>query len=490
MTLGVFHVRLELLPKESVQAIKETAFEILETIGFSYKHPRALELLENIGANVNFKEEVAKIPRELVLEVLRKVNKAYTIEPLDSENRISIGDGKLKVTMCSEVYLVDYIKKERRLGLSEDCLKSITLGNALENISVVTPFIIPSDVPIWATDVRGYKLLFTYSRKPCSGWIYSPESARCIIEMAKRIVGGGEELRRRKIVGYGAEPTSPLQLSRHAIEIIIEMAKYDLPISATGSMIMLGTTGPMSIAGSLSLLVAEVLAGIVLTYLLSPKSPVSFSTSIHVFDQRTLLCSFGAPENVLASLAGVQIAKSFGLPCFCNVGLSDSLMPDFQCGFEKALGVALVIAAGAEWIGSQGIVGADQGASWEQLVIDNEWINVINRILGSFDVTEETLALDVIRKVGIGGTFLGQKHTLKYMKSEVWYPDLFERKAWEQWIELGGKDVLQRAHERVEEILKESYPQEPVIDRALVRELETLERDYLKERMRTNKLRA
>ncbi len=478
MPLGAFYARLELLPRESVQAIVDGALEVLETVGFSYKHPEALGLLSGAGADVDFKRGVARLPRELVLEAVKRAPKAYAVE--GPEGRVSVGDGRLKVAMGSEVYLVDYTKTERRPGVSEDCVKSIALGNALENISVVTPFVIPSDVPIWAADVRGYRLLFTYSRKPCSAWIYSPESARCVIEMAKVAVGGEDELRRRKVVGYSAEPTSPLQLSRHAIEIMKVMAEHGLPVSATGSMVMMGATGPMSVAGSLCLMTAEVLAGIVLTHLMSPESPVSFSTSVHVFDQRTALCSFGAPENVLASLAGVQVARSLGLPCFCNVGLSDSLVPDFQCGFEKALGAALAVAAGAEWVGSQGIVGADQGASWEQLVIDDEWVSAINRILEGFEVDEEALALDVIRSVGVGGTFLGHRHTLRRVRSEVWYPVLFERRPWGQWAELGGKDILRRARERVEEVLREEYPPEPVVDGDVARELEAIERRYLK----------
>ncbi len=303
--------------------------------------------------------------------------------------------------MRLEIQFVDYGKMELRPGRTEDCVKSITVGNELGNVGVVSPFVVPSDVPVRMADVREHRLLFTYSRKPFYAWIYSVESCKYILDMAKAVAGGEDELRRKKLVGYGAEPTSPLQLSRHAIEILMEMTEYGLSISASGSMSLLGGTAPVTIAGALSLHAAEVLAGIVLVNLINPDSPVGFSTSIHVLDQRTAICSFGAPENTLASLAGIQVARELGLSCFANVALTDSNTPDFQAGFEKAASSALVLAAGAEGIGQQGIVGADQGASLEQLVIDNEWFNYVNRILKVFEVNQETLALEVIKRIGV-----------------------------------------------------------------------------------------
>ncbi len=277
---------------------------------------------------------------------MRKAPKHYAVEPSQGD-AVYFGDGSIKATMGLEIQFVDYEKMECRPGRTEDCVKSITVGNELENVRTASPFTVPSNVPVRIADVRGYRILFTYSRKPGFVWIYSPESCRHILDMAKAVAGGEDELRRRKIVGYGVEPTSPLQLSHHAIEILMEMAKYGFPISASGFMSLLGGTAPVTIAGALSLHAAEVLAGIVLTHLIDPCSPVGFSTSIHVLDQRTALCSFGAPENTLASLAGIQVTRELGLSCFANVALTVSNIPDFQAGFEKAVSAALVLAADA-----------------------------------------------------------------------------------------------------------------------------------------------
>ncbi|MBO3797530.1 MAG: trimethylamine methyltransferase family protein [Thermoproteota archaeon] len=470
----VFNRRLELLPREGVEAIKENALKILEEIGFAYRHKGALKILEKQGAVVDYSREVARLPRGLVLDCVKKAPKQYIVEPPEGD-AVYFGDGSIKATMGLEIQFVDYSRMERRPGRTEDCLKCITVGNELENVGVVSPFVVPSDVPVRIADVREHRLLLTYSRKPFYAWIYSVESCRHILDMAKAVAGGEDELRRKKMVGYGAEPTSPLQLSHHAIEILMEMAEYGLPISASGSMSLLGGTAPVTLAGALSLHTAEVLAGIVLVNLLNPDSPIGFSTSIHVLDQRTALCSFGAPENTLASLAGIQVARELGLSCFANVALTDSNIPDFQAGFEKAVSTALVLAAGAEGIGQQGIVGADQGASLEQLIIDNEWFSYVNRILKGFEVNHETLALEVIKRVGVGGSFLREHHTLRKMRGELWYPNLFNRDDWIGWEKKGCRDMLKRSQAALERILKEHYPPEPVVDKQVVKQLLEIE---------------
>lgn len=474
MPLGFFSKRLELLSSEEVYMIRENALEILEKVGFVFNHRGVLKLFEGYGSVVDYKRNLVKIPEELVLERVSKAPKLSSVSSPDGTCEAKIGDEKLKASMCCEIYLVDYLKMERRLATTEDCVKSIVIGNSLKNISFVTPFVMPSDIPLKIRDIHSFKLLFMYSKKPCGSWIYSPDSLKYIIEMGKAVAGGEEELRKMKLIRYGAEPTSPLQLSRHAIEILIELSKYEQPISAVGSMTLMGGTGPVTIAGSLSLQTAEVLAGITLVNLLNPKTPVYFFTSIHVLDQRTGLCCFGAPENILACLAGIQVARSFTLPCFCNVGLTDSNYPDFQAGFEKGLSTALVIAAGAEGIGAQGIVGADQGASWEQLVIDNEWLDYFNRVLRGFEVNSETLALNIIEKVGPGGNFLKEMHTVKHFRKELWFPKIFNRENWTTWVK-NKKSLLNKAHFIVENILKENYPPEPVIDRNIIKDLDKIE---------------
>ncbi len=144
------------------------------------------------------------------------------------------------------------------------------------------------------------------------------------------------------------------------------------------------------------------------------------------------------------------------------------------------MSTALVLAAGAEGIGQQGIVGADQGASLEQLIIDNEWLSYVNRILKGFEVNKETLALEVIKRVGVGGSFLGEQHTLRKMRGELWYPNLFNRDDWIGWEKKGCRDLLKKAQDALNRIIRENYPPEPVIDKQVIEQLSEIERKAVK----------
>lgn len=332
-----FNHRLEVLTKEEVDSIIESAFIVLESSGFRFKHPTVLKRFNDFGCDVDYANEIVKLPSSFVKERLKKVPKEYDVRSASSDYSVRINDGNLKGSMCYEILFVDYGTMTRRYGLKEDCIRAITLGDNLENINHVMPFVVPSDVQQEICDAEAYKLLLQYSRKPGGVYISSLQSARAIIEMAMTACGCEEELRRRRCVGYGAEPTTPLQLSNHAINIILEFAKYDLPVSASGSMVMPGSTGPATLAGSLVLLTAETLAAIAMINVINPNEPASFGTSIHVMDPFTALCTFGSPEQGLAAAAAIQVARSFGLSADCNVGLADSNVPDFQAGFEKAL---------------------------------------------------------------------------------------------------------------------------------------------------------
>jgi len=115
------------------------------------------------------------------------------------------------------------------------------------------------------------------------------------------------------------------------------------------------------------------------------------------------------------------------------------------------------------------------------LVIDDEWLNCINRVLKSFDVNEDLMALDMIKRVGIGGHFLREGHTLKYMRNEIWYPHLFNRKDWSGWAREGHPDLLKKSQGVVDKILKENYPPSPLIGRDLMHDLLDIERNATKD---------
>ena len=194
---------------------------------------------------------------------------------------------------------------------------------------------------------------------------------------------------------------------------------------------------------------------------------------------------YGAPEQALLAAAATQLAKRYGLAVAGNVMLSDSNAPDYMAGFEAGATAAYALAAGWDMLGfcgfgTIGVVGAGAGLSLEHAIIQDEALDYLKRMVRSFDVNEETLAFDVIRDVGIGGTFLAEEHTVAHMRREFWQDKgIFTAEDYDTWAAAGAKTVLERAHERLASILEESLPLAPVIESDKAAELERITDAYI-----------
>jgi trimethylamine--corrinoid protein Co-methyltransferase len=228
-------------------------------------------------------------------------------------------------------------------------------------------------------------------------------------------------------------------------------------------MVMAGATGPVTLAGTVTLHNAELLASLFLVFVLTQGYRHSiYNSGPHSVDPRTMICSFGSPNQALLGICMAQLGGFYGLGRVANVGLTDALLPDFQAGFEKAASGVFGLLAGIEAFGCQGLVGADQGFSFEQLVLDNEWMEFCNYVLEGIEVTEATIAEDLIETVGVGGNFLAEEHTARYLRNSSFQSKIFNRQGWEAWRSLGAKDSLQKAHDFVEAEVGDYRSLEPV----------------------------
>lgn len=284
-------------------------------------------------------------------------------------------------------------------------------------------------------------------------------------------MGGAEAHRRYPMIAGFIEPISPLRFAETGLEILVTCARYGLPL-CFAPMVQAAATGPATLAGTLALENAEVLAGIVIAQLLGPGCPVCYGGIPHIIDLRTMQISFGSPEQGLMAVAMAQMAQHYGLPSYINVGIGDSKLVDVQSGLERGMTLLMGALAGADTFGHMGIVGADQAASLEQLIVDNEMAAYVKRILRGFVVNEETLALEVIKRIGIGGNFLADEHTVAHFRQELWFPESFDRRSWEAWWANGAKSMVDWARERKEWILTHHRP-EP-LDPHLAREIDKI----------------
>jgi len=254
------------------------------------------------------------------------------------------------------------------------------------------------------------------------------------------------------------EPISPLQLPKDGLDVVKAFAQAGQPVSI-GPMAMTSGTAPATLAGTLAQENAEILAGVVVTQLFAPGTPITYGGIPHLMDPRTSICSFGSPEQGLMAMAMVQMAKFYGFPVYINVGLTDAKVPDAQAGVEKGASLLLGALAGADTFGHCGICGTDHAGSLVWLYLDNEVAEYVKRIVRGFDVDAEKIAADVVNQVGPGGNFLTEAHTVKHFRREMWIPGLaWTRQSWDGWQSEGKKTMGDRIKDQVKETLATHNP--------------------------------
>lgn len=417
-----------ILTEEQIQLVHEKSLHILETIGIKAPCRPFLELLRQHGAQVDFDTGVVRFPKAVMEQMVDEICRAAA--PADGKIQ------ELRGSISTEVFLVDYQTKSRRLGVLDDIKKGIALLEHLDSFDSSNAVVVPSDVPEIISDVESFYLLYTYSQKPGETYILTPFSARYIIEMAKVL---------NRPVSYGFQTVSPLQFTKTTLEMAMLFKEQGMA-AGCGPFVMSMGSAPVTHAGALLMQNAEQLACLFCSRALGSRN-FSYNSAIHPLDLSTLLCSFGSPSLGVSTLLGASMAHFYGLPHGGNVGLTDALMPDFQCGFEKGFNTMLAAFSGGRSIGGQGIVGADQGISLEQLVIDNEWLSAYNASVRGVEITEETLAEELILAGGIGANFVGEEHTAEFMRGDYWSSKLFARDDWDAWEREGKKELQEKAHE-------------------------------------------
>ncbi len=475
---------LKVITDDEVEQIHQTSLRILEEVGVHCPNAEILSRLAALGVKINKDKQVAKFPPEVVEKVVREIPKEFSSFPADGGPPVKFGDGELKLSFDQTPDIVDYMANTKSRKGKDEILRGIAVSNALENIRLASGYCLPNNLPDTAGDVVAYQLLWTYSKKAATNWIYSPESAKKILEMGEIVADGKDELKKKKLITYFAEPISPLRWANHSLEIMLLLAEYECPIYL-GPMVTAGGSGPVTLAGTLAMHNAEILQGLVLIYACNPKQPVIYSCHAHRLDLSRGTIMYGSPEQGLLACAATQLAKRYGLAISGNVMLSDSNLPDYMAGFEAAATATYALAAGWEILGfcgfgTVGVCGSGVGLSLEHTIIQDEALGYLKRMIRSFDVNEDTLAFDVIKNVGIGGNFLCEDHTVKYLRSELWQDKgIFKSVDYEVWTQDGKKSALDRAHEKLNEILDKSLPFEPVLEKDKAKEIEKIAEKYV-----------
>lgn len=465
-------MQLTVLTERQISAIHDASLEILQTIGVRVPHTEMRKLFSAAGAQVNAHSELVKIPEQLVMQCLEHAGKTFTLYGRDKEKQARFGIGERNYnSIAGEALWADDTCTKRRYAELADVATATRLADALPHINLVGAMADPQDVPAGCRCVATLIEQLKSTTKPVHFWFNDRASAHYIMEVLIAVAGSESAVKEFPCTYPFLEPISPLKFPHHGIDLLFETARLSLPVSI-GPMAQVGATAPGTLAGTLAQENAEILAGICITQLINAGTPVCYGGIPHAFDMRTTQMIFAGPEQVLMSIAMTQMGKHYQLPVYINVGLTDSKVPDAQAGMEAGITLTCGVLAGADIFGHLGISGVDQAASPVMLMLQNEMIGYIERILRGFDVNPETLAIDVIRDVGHDGTFLDEMHTARHFRKELWFPQLLDRAYWANWIEDGASTMHERCIARKNEIL-ESHTPSP-LDKNTVQELDKI----------------
>ncbi len=443
------------LSEDQLGRIHNASLEILDRTGVCLYEQEALELLQKAGVK-GFEGNRVRIPPGLVEWALSIVPRRVVlcdrngrrVMPLE-RNNVFYGPG----SDCPNI--LDHRTGVRRRGTLQDIVDGIRLCDALPNLDFLMSICIASDQDQETADRHQMRAMLMNSTKPIL--FVTTEFEGCVdaVAMAEAVAGGEEALRSNPIAACYINVTTPLRHNAEALQKLLFMAEKGLPTTYT-PVVLRGINGPVTAAGALALANAGELAGLVLAQLKRQGTPVILSGGTNdMLDMRTLGDVYAAPENRVMC---VEMAHYYGLPVFGLGGASDSKVPDEQAAAEAAFSLLLESLAGSHLVHDVGYLESGLCNSLEQIAICDELINFVKRFMQGLEVSEETLALDVVDEVGPHGDFLGTKHTVEHFK-EDWYPNLLDRNNFEGWAAEGGNTLRQRAQARVDEILADHRPE-------------------------------
>jgi trimethylamine--corrinoid protein Co-methyltransferase len=299
--------------------------------------------------------------------------------------------------------------------------------------------------------------------------VYTAEGIRNVIKMAAMIAGSEKALREKPLVSFvTCCGISPFVLDDTYGALAMEVVRAGLPV-ITPVEPLCGTTSPVTLAANLVVQNVDTLAGVALTQLVNPGTPVMYGCISSIADMKDLKYLSGAVEMGMMNAGASQLARHYGLPIYATAGMSDSKTLDAQSGYESAITNLLVALAGGNYIhDAAGLMEFCMTASLEKYVMDDEILGMVMRAVRGIEVNEKTLAFDEMKKIGPGGHYVSSRHTRKFMRKEQFIPTLSDRKSRKEWGAEGNPDTRERARSRVEEILGEpaaALPSSEVMER-------------------------
>ena len=467
---GMSGGRYRPLSDNDIKRISDTAFDILENIGIGEPIPEVLNYALPKGCFLNEHNRLC-FPRALVEDLIAMAASEYTVHAPDPKFDHLVNGEKIYFSTSGEaVSILDYDTQKLRSTLLVDLYDAARLTDQLDHIHCFgQPFVAAE----YSGDVYTHDINVAYAALAGTSKSFAISTATvghvdAVISLFDTYLGEEGAFLKRPFCAIGGCPiVSPLRFGKENAEVLVRVAELGL-VADVAVAPQAGATSPAALAGSLAQCFAETLACLCIANLVRPGSAINFGMWPFISDLRTGAFTGGSGEEALAMAASAQLANHFGMISCVGAGMTDAKTMDAQAGFEKALSIATSALAGANHIAAYpGIVSSLLGQSFEGMIIDNDMLGSIMRVVRGIEVTDETLSYDVIKEVVFGeGHYLGNQQTRELMRSEYLYPEISDRRNPGAWEEAGHETIYEQAHTRLQTMMADYYPQyiDPVAD--------------------------
>ncbi len=458
----------EVLSQEEINRIDNESRRILEECGVRVLHNECLDLLEGLGCTVDRASSIVRIPSNVVQKAIETTPSKFSIYGRDPSFRIDLGGDNVYFGPGGfAVFAEDIDTGKRRRALRKDVIEHLRISDVLSTCEFNHVNVFPSDVPGNVADLYLWADALIYQTKPIMSENYSRSSVDALVEMGTIFRGSKKALAEKPHVCLDVCVVSPLTHDTRQVELLLAGAKYGLPISIESGPVA-GGNSPVTMASVVSQANAEILSGIVIVYAAKPGTPVLYGSWGRHLDMRYCTVTMGGPEFSLLKVTTAQMARHYKLPSRGGGVLTDSLISDAQSGYEKMLTALIPAMAGLNYISGMGLNETENCQSLAQLVIDDEIVSMVKRVLQGITVDTEHLATDIIISKGPGGQFIDTEHTLRYFK-EHFEPVVSNRATYERWTDSGSMSVKDRAIEKARNLL--SHQPEHTLDLKTVNEV-------------------
>lgn len=437
-----------LLTERQIKDIHNTTLQLLESIGVRVMDPKGIQILQDAGCRING-DNIVQIPNWLVEACIRSAPSRITIYNRNGDKAMHLEGNKVHFGLGTDLLktydLETGILRSSRL---QDVVNAARIADYFEDIDFIASYAHPQDIPANLAYIESFRAELENSIKPIFFTAAGPEDLTIIIAMAEAVAGGRDKLRQRPFIIHYSEPTSPLTHSASALRKLYLCAAKGVPVTYTPGMLS-GASGPVTLAGAITVANAEALSGIVLHQLMATGAPIISGFGISTMDMLTGAPIYACPEYRLALSACADLYHYYGIPMWGTAGVSDANCLDQQAGMEAGISLLMAALDGANLVHDIGYLGQGLIGSPGAIVMSAEIISYVKRVVRGFDIGADRIGMDVIRQVGPGGNFLTSEQTLELHQQEHWRPMFANRTSLIHWKDKGqktyGEIVIQKA---------------------------------------------